>query len=40
VLVDGRPVVRARRSTVLDTDALLARARARGDVARAAVEAL
>ena len=40
VLVDGRPVVRARRSTVLDTDALLARARARGDVARAAVEGL
>jgi 5-methylthioadenosine/S-adenosylhomocysteine deaminase len=40
VLVDGLPVVRDRRSTVVDTDDLLARARARGDVARAAVEAL
>jgi 5-methylthioadenosine/S-adenosylhomocysteine deaminase len=40
VLVDGRVVVRDRRSTVVDTDDLLARARARGDVARAAVEAL
>jgi hypothetical protein len=33
-------VVRDRRSTRLDTDDLLARAGARGDVARAAVEAL
>ena len=40
VLVDGRPVVRDRRSTLLDTADLLSRARARGDVARAAVEAL
>ena len=40
VLVDGRPVVRDRRSTLLDTDDLLARARARGEVARAAAEAL
>lgn len=32
VLVDGRPVVRDRRSTMLDTD-VLARARARGEVA-------
>jgi len=40
VLVDGRPVVRDRRSTLLDTDDLLSRARSRGDVARAAVEAL
>jgi 5-methylthioadenosine/S-adenosylhomocysteine deaminase len=40
VLVDGIPVVRDRRSTRLDTDELLARARDRGDVARAAVEAL
>jgi 5-methylthioadenosine/S-adenosylhomocysteine deaminase len=40
VLVDGDVVVRDRRSTRLDTDDLLARAGARGDVARAAVEAL
>jgi 5-methylthioadenosine/S-adenosylhomocysteine deaminase len=40
VLVDGRLVVRDRRSTLVDTDDLLARARSRGDVARAAVEAL
>ena len=40
VLVDGRPVVRDRHSTLLDTPGLLARARARGQVARAASEAL
>jgi 5-methylthioadenosine/S-adenosylhomocysteine deaminase len=40
VLVDGRVVVRDRRSTLLDTDDLLARARTRGEVARAASEAL
>jgi 5-methylthioadenosine/S-adenosylhomocysteine deaminase len=40
VLVDGVPVVRNRRSTRLDTEELLARARERGDAARAAVEAL
>jgi 5-methylthioadenosine/S-adenosylhomocysteine deaminase len=40
VLVDGRLVVRDRRSTLLDTDDLLARAGRRGDVARAAVEVL
>ncbi len=39
VLVDGRPVVRDRRSTLLDTPGLLARARARGEVARAAAGA-
>jgi 5-methylthioadenosine/S-adenosylhomocysteine deaminase len=39
VLVDGRVVVRHRRSTTLDTADLLERARARGEVARAAVEA-
>ncbi|GAA4409238.1 hypothetical protein GCM10023168_27740 [Fodinibacter luteus] len=38
VLVDGEPVVRDRRSTRVDTADLLARARARGDVALAAVE--
>ena len=40
VLVDGMPVVRDRRSTRLDTGDLLARARARGEVARAAAESL
>ena len=40
VLVDGVPVVRNRRSTRLDTEELLDRARERGDAARAAVEAL
>lgn len=40
VLVDGRVVVRDRRSTLLDTDDLLSRARARGEVARAAAGAL
>ena len=40
VLVDGRVVVRDRRSTLLDTDDLLSRARARGEVARAAAAAL
>lgn len=40
VLVDGRVVVRDRRSTLLDTDDLLTRARARGEVARTASEAL
>ncbi len=40
VLVDGRAVVRDRRSTLLDTDDLLARARARGEVARGASAAL
>ena len=40
VLVDGMPVVRDRRSTRLDTSDLLERARARGAVARAAVESL
>ena len=40
VLVDGRVVVRDRRSTLLDTDDLLARARTRGEVARAAAEAV
>ncbi len=39
VLVDGDLVVRNGRSTRLDTPALLARARARGAVARAAAEA-
>ena len=37
VLVDGVPVVRERRSTRLDTGDLLARARARGEAAGAAV---
>ncbi|MFL6168430.1 MAG: amidohydrolase family protein [Ornithinibacter sp.] len=36
VLVDGRAVVRDRRGTRLDTADLLSRARARGEVARAA----
>jgi 5-methylthioadenosine/S-adenosylhomocysteine deaminase len=36
VLVDGRVVVRGRRSTLLDTDDLLSRARTRGEVAWAA----
>jgi len=36
VLVDGRVVVRDRRSTLLDTDDLLSRARTRGEVAWAA----
>ena len=40
VLVDGRVVVRDRRSTLVDTSDLLARARTRGQVARAAAEAL
>ena len=40
VVVDGRVVVRDRRSTLLDTDDLLGRARARGEVARAAAAAL
>jgi 5-methylthioadenosine/S-adenosylhomocysteine deaminase len=40
VLVDGMPVVRDRRSTRLDTGRLLEQARARGEVARAAVESL
>ena len=40
VVVDGEHVVRDRRSTRLDTPALLARAHARAAVARAAVEAL
>ena len=40
VLVDGEVVVRDRRSTRLDTAALLARATARADVARAAAEVL
>jgi 5-methylthioadenosine/S-adenosylhomocysteine deaminase len=40
VLVDGRVVVRDRRSTLVDTDDLLARARTRGEVARAAAEAV
>ena len=39
VLVDGELVVRDRRSTRLDTADVLARAAARGDVARAAAEA-
>jgi len=39
VLVDGEVVVRDRRSTRLDTRDLLARAAARGEVARAAAEA-
>ncbi|HET6966721.1 MAG TPA: amidohydrolase [Ornithinibacter sp.] len=39
VLVDGEVVVRSRRSTRLDTADLLARATARGEVARAAAEA-
>ena len=39
VLVDGEVVVRERRSTRLDTADLLARAAARGAVARAAAEA-
>lgn len=39
VLVDGQPVVRAGRSTRLDTPDLLARARERGATARAAAEA-
>jgi 5-methylthioadenosine/S-adenosylhomocysteine deaminase len=36
VLVDGRLVVRDRRSALVDTEDLLSRARTRGDVARAA----
>jgi 5-methylthioadenosine/S-adenosylhomocysteine deaminase len=38
VLVDGEPVVRGRRSTRVDVPALLARARARGKAAWAAVD--
>jgi len=40
VLVDGQVLVRDRRSTRLDTDDLLTRARARGEVARAAAGAV